>query len=1565
MKRQSRVTARRSRPTAADAPPNDARPKEGVINALAKGLLDGGLPDEIEGFDLRQARHAALFVAAAARQRSRGTPVVRLESEAGRTVGTRRMRLCVINDDMPFLVDSIAAAVNARGLLIHRLLHPIFCVERDTDGQLQDIHPPCEELQHRESFLYLEIDRAPATVRRTLGIEIAQVLADVRAAVEDWPELREALHADAEQLANEEGAALLHWFADGAMTLLGHQIERPGKAPSDSIGVLRHSKKVLMDPGDCAAAIDHFERGGPAPLLAKADHRSTVHRRVPLDLIVLPIRTTGKISGLAVHAGLWTSQALRAPPDEVPVLRRRLSALEESNGFDPRSHAGKALRHAMGSLPHDLLIGLDAEQVAQLVATAMSLADRPRPTVELLQSVLKGQLFAFVWLPREELSTRRRLAIGTMLEEASTGHISSWTVELGEDDLALLRFTIDGDRSAPLPDNRALNSWLDAMLRGWEPAVEEALTPMVGGARAARLALSFVRALPEDYRTRTDAAEAAEDVVRLSAQRGDTGRGVRLLRRPDDGPGRLRLKVYRGEGTIALSDVVPVFENFGFQVLEELPTALETGARIHEFLLATEAEPDALLARAALIEPAIAEVLAGAAENDAFNQLLVAAALDQKAIVLLRAWFRYLRQTGLTYGLGTVVTALRRSPAVAQNLVALFRALHDPTQRGRRHRATEAASAAVDQGLAQVTAIDEDRILRLIRDLILACLRTNAFLSSGAEALAFKFDSSQVPGLPAPVPWREIWVYSPRAEGIHLRNGPIARGGIRWSDRRDDFRTEILGLMKAQIVKNAVIVPTGAKGGFYPKQLPPAAQRDAWLAEGTEAYGLFIRALLSLTDNLVDGKAAHPDGMIIRDGDDPYFVVAADKGTARFSDIANALALERGFWLGDAFASGGGNGYDHKAMGITARGAWIAVRRHFAELGVDVQSQPVRVVGVGDMSGDVFGNGMLLSQAIKLVAAFDHRHIFLDPDPDPTKSWEERRRLFALPRSSWDDYDRALISKGGGVFPRTQKSIPLSAEMRVLLAVEDDALDPAALIRALLKAPADLLWFGGIGTYVKSSAQSHADVGDPANEALRVDAEELGARVIGEGANLAVTQAGRVAFAAGGGRINTDFIDNSAGVDCSDHEVNIKIPLNREMAEGGLTFEGRNRLLAQMTDEVAELVLEDNRLQTLALSIAERGGIAALPALVRGIEILEERGRLNRRTEGLASNEDLLRRAQDNRSLTRPELAVLLSSAKLALQSAIEASTLPDDPMLGGQLLAAFPAKMRKRFAKAIAQHPLRREILATRIANRFVNRLGILAPFALTEEQGGSFAQAASAFVAAERLFAMDALWSDIEQANCPEEARLALFEHAGAGLQLHVGDIMRATDPKRTPGEIVDLLQPGLRTLDAALDTLLPVEPRRQADLLAQSLTAVGAPSPLIARVSRLFEMNGAAGIAALGRQLGVNEIALTKAYTKLGEALGLDWAHSAAVRLAPQDPWDRLLAASLARDFEQLRLDFLARGRKADPSAAVDTWLQAQAPRVEQFRRLVQRARNASTTRIAMLAQIAAQARVLLAR
>ncbi|MBB6426739.1 NAD-glutamate dehydrogenase domain-containing protein [Sphingopyxis sp. JAI128] len=1561
-----------------DTPTSTVKIPPKVAAAYLAALAGSALPGEGDDMDKAALSEASQFAARAALDRAVETPSLLLEPIAAD--GTdRRMRLAIINDDMPFLVDSTSQAVAAQGLVVHRILHPVVAVKRDAKGHLQE----AGEGPARESVIYMELERGDARARRRLLDGLEAALRDVRAAVRDWRAMRAAMLADAAMRVEGEGAELLRWFEGGSMTQLGHEWRtRDGKA-QDRLGISESSDSQLLSPAALEAAFAWFDAqnktgGGPAPLLIKSNRLSAVHRRVLLDLVIVPELKGKKVERLSIHAGLWTSQALSTPPAKVPVLRAQLDALMAKFGFDPSGHAGKALAHALTALPHDLLIAFDSASLEELVLTSMSITDRPRPKLVMVQSALGRHLFAFVWLPRDEVSTGRRIAVEAMLVREAKAGVIGWTMVLEDGGAALLRYTLDLRSGGVVPDTETLNAQLEQMVRGWQPEVEAALAKRGDPGRAAALAARFAATFPPNYRNLYNPEEAARDILRLRDLDADNPRSVRLARKSLDGDDRLRLKVYSAAGPLALSDVVPALEHFGFQVLEEIPTTLgltrvsgidgedEPPIVIHDFTLRLPANVDelALLPYAGVLEGAIAAVLDGRAENDAFNELVLTNQTDPGAIVWLRAWFRYLRQGGSAYGMDTVVSALRHAPALTAALIERFRALHDPKARDAKR--AEALEAEILADFADIKSIDEDRILRLFHAVVSATLRTNAFAPAAAEALAFKIDSSLIPGLPKPLPWREVWVYSPRVEGIHLRAGPVARGGLRWSDRRDDFRTEILGLMKAQRVKNAVIVPTGAKGGFYPKALPDAAlDRDAWFAEGTECYRIFIRSLLSITDNLVGGTVVHPKGVAILDGDDPYFVVAADKGTATFSDIANALAMERDFWLGDAFASGGSKGYDHKAMGITAKGAWISVQRHFAEMGIDVQTDTIRVVGCGDMSGDVFGNGMLLSKAIKLCAAFDHRHIFLDPDPDPAKSWKERERMFALPRSSWDDYDKKLISKGGGVFPRSQKSIPLSPEVQALLGLSVSEIDPSSLISAILKASVDLLWFGGIGTYVKAASQNNAEVGDPANDALRVDAEDLRVKAVGEGANLGVTQAARIAFSAHGGRINTDFIDNSAGVDCSDNEVNIKIALNREMAEGRLGQDDRDALLVRMTDNVADLVLENNRLQALALSIAEKGGSAAVPSLVRIMETFEGAGRLDRKVEGLAANDELLRRAGEGRGLTRPELAVLLSTAKLALQDAIEHSGLPDDPALASDLAAAFPAEMQRDFAQAIADHQLRREIIATKIANRIINRMGIVHPFELVEEEGCALGDIAAAFVAVERLLDMPAIWDALDEAKIDEGVRLSLFAQAASAMASQMADLLRVTQTLSQAGPVVARLEPGVDRLTAGVDSLLSPSVKRQWDMLAQQLLDAGAPETLTSAVVRLFKTDGAIGIVDLAERRGDDEVAVTRAFSHLGEALGLDWAQTLAAHMSPADPWERLLVNSLARDFQQMRLAFLGGLPKGDLDAAVTKWLADHAPRVEQFRSTVDRARMIPNPNGAMLSHIAGQARGLLAR
>ena len=1533
-----------------------------AMTHLEQALVHDSLPGELAGFGAAARRTAAEFVSGAMKQRKAGKSSIKIDTLVDAT-GRRKMRVAVVNANMPFLVDSVAAVVAAHGLVIDRLLHPVIAAARDGQGMLTSL----SESGSPESVIYVETERGDARTRSEIQATLTANLTDVGHAVADWPKLVDALRGEADTLGTGRDADLIRWFANDRMTLLGFVEFEGTNDIVATLGIGATRAQSLLSEAARARAITWFANGEGAVLIIKSNLLSPVHRRVPLDLVILPRFTAGKVTGLAIHAGLWTSAALSSPPTDIPVLRDRLAALQAAYKFDPTGHAGKALGHAFARMPRDILISIDTKALETLTLTAMSIADRPRPQLEMVSAPLDRHLFAFVWLPRDELTTARRVAIGDMLTSAASARLLSWSIELGDGEVALLRYTLDLRVGGSVPDTAPLNQKIESMVRGWAPAVEASLAALGDRGQAARLALRYAAAFPPGYRNGAGPDEAARDIVELHRLADDTSRGVRFYRNEGDSPETLRMKLY-SLAAIALSDAVPSLENFGFRVIEELSTPVDGGAlgHIQKFVIESPGVGEAagIVAKPDVVRHALARVLEGVAENDSFNQLIVELGLDLPSVTLFRALFRYLRQTGLTYGLTTVVDALRAAPSVAHATIALFGALHDPAQRKPGAKTAEAAEATINDGLAGVKGIDDDRILRLYRAVVKATLRTNAFAPAAQEAIAFKLDSALVPGLPAPKPWREIFVYSPRVEGIHLRAGPVARGGLRWSDRRDDFRTEILGLMKAQRVKNAVIVPTGAKGGFYPKALPDPSNREAWLAEGTECYRIFIRTLLSVTDNIVDGKTVHPAGIVVHDGDDPYFVVAADKGTATFSDVANGIAIERGFWLGDAFASGGSVGYDHKAMGITAKGAWLSVQRHFAEAGIDVQSDDVRVVGCGDMSGDVFGNGMLLSKSLKLIAAFDHRHIFFDPDPDPAKSWDERARMFALPRSSWDDYDKSLISKGGGVFPRSLKSVALSKQMRDFLGVTDAAIEPGALISAILKSPADLIWFGGIGTYVKARGESNGDVGDRANDAIRVNADDVRAKVIGEGANLGVTQAARIAFGLRGGRINTDFIDNSAGVDCSDNEVNIKIALSTDVASGSLSQPKRNALLVKMADDVAHLVLEDNRLQTLALSIAERGGGAALPLLTRMIETFETQGRLDRMVEGLAANDELIRRAQNGQGLTRPELAVLLATAKLTLQDAIEHVDTRDDAVLDSELAAAFPAAMRKGHAPAIATHQLRDQIIATKLANRIVNRMGLIHPFELAEEEGVSLGQVGLAFAAIEVLHSAAAVWKSIETAPIGEDARLMLFEQFAIELRVQMADLLRNGWAGAKPSAVIAALAPGLKRLSGELDKLLLAETRIHTEGFAKRLADAGVSKTLAAPLVMLAKLDGTIGVASVARRIAVDELALARGFTQVGAELGLDWAQGAAMRLTPSDPWERLLAAGLARDFQTMRLDFLARIGGAAPEAAAQAWLSVHKTQVARFRDLTKRAQAATAPSTAMLAQIAGQARQLLA-
>ena len=1563
-----------------------------LAQALAGCLFARALPGEIEGLDEAARAAVARFMAGAAARRGPDQPVIHIDPLADD--GARRLRLAIIGEDRPFLVDSTAAAVTAAGVDIHRLLHPIIDVRRDADGTLLEViglgknGAPLSG-HTRESMIYMEIEQVGPKTRAALEASLAQVLADVRAAVIDWQAvlalLRERIRALSDNpppLAphrTAEAMAFLEWLAADNFTLLGARhyrlegdLDDPAmEVTSDGgLGLLADPDYPvwtgMRGPADTPRAFKAL-LASPEPLLiTRAGAVVSVHRRVNGDLVAVKgFDRQGRVVSETRFLGLYTSAALSTSPRQVPLLRRKVGEIIDALGFGESGHSAKALVHVLESFPRMELFEASPDQLKTMALGLLSLLDRPRPKLFARADPFGRFVSALVYVPRDLYTSRLREAAGQMLAQELKGSIARYEVELREEGLARVHYVVDVPDAASFTADQAaaLDRRLRQLVRGWEEDLEAALAELTTPTRAARLARSHGRAFSASYRAQHQPTEAAADIMALATLEDENDRAVRIMAASE--PGQLRLKLYRLGPIIPLSEAVPVLENFGLKVIEEYPFDLDDGrlGRINDFIC--EVPDPAILAGlpalAARLEPALVAVLLGTQENDGFNALIPGCGLEARDASLLRAWFRYLRQTGVTYGVMTAVDALKRYPDITRDLVALFTARF-ALDVADRAKAQEEVLAPIDAGLAEVSSIDDDRIIRLYRAAMLATLRTNFFVPGGPEAMAFKIDSAAMPGLPHPIPYREIWVFSPRVEGIHLRGGPIARGGLRWSDRRDDFRTEVLGLVKAQKVKNTVIVPTGAKGGFFPKLLPPASNRDAWLAEGTEAYRIYIRALLSITDNLdVAGTVLPPAGVVCHDAPDPYLVVAADKGTATFSDTANGIAESQGFWLGDAFASGGGNGYDHKAMAITAKGAWISVQRHFREMGIDVQSETVRVAGVGDMSGDVFGNGLLLSPAVALVAAFDHRHIFLDPTPNIPAGFAERQRMFALPRSSWDDYDKALISEGGGVFARSLKSIPLSPQVQALLGVSVDAMAPGELLSAILKMQVDLIWFGGIGTYVKASTESNADAGDRANDAIRVDAHALKAKAIGEGANLGLTQAARIEFARTGGRINTDFIDNSAGVDCSDHEVNIKIALNGEVAAGRLSRPDRDALLKLMTDDVSELVLRDNRLQTHAISLAETGGAAAVPVLQRLIQTLEGRVGLDRKVEGLPGDDVLAQRAQAGEGLTRPELAVVMAYAKMAAYDVLVTSAVVDDPLLEADLIAAFPAAMQGTHRDAILHHRLRRELVATNLTNELINRAGLSAPFELAEELGAGIADIARAFVAARQLFGFAGLWQAIDTAAVPATAANALHRAAQGVLRAQMADLVRLGGG-RSASALVAAIAPGLKALGNSIEQLVKAEVRGQLDRSAAELASAGAPADLARSIVHVEALDGAVGVALLAAERRRDVAATARAYTMLGETAGLDWARGAAAALNPADPWERLLTAALVRDFEQIRLDLLRHivPEGSNPVQVLALWLEAHATRVARIAASISRARESGMVSAAMLAHIAGQAR-----
>ncbi|MEO3822216.1 NAD-glutamate dehydrogenase [Actinomadura sp. B10D3] len=1434
----------------------------------------------------------------------------------------------VVTDDMPFLVDSVTMELTRHQLATHLIVHPLLGVDRDVAGHLKAFRGKLDSDDDvDESWMHIEVDRtSDRAVLDELERDLLRVLHDVRVAVEDEPKMRARAHEIATAIQENppplpekelaDGVELLDWLADGHFTFLGYRdytLTDDGTAlrpePGTGFGILRNDKRESDSFAALPPEVREKATEKQLMVLTKANSRSTVHRPLYLDYIgVKKFDADGRVIGERRFLGLFTHVAYSESIAHIPVLKAKLDEVLERAGFTADSYDGQDLVEILESYPRDELFQISVDDLLKISLGVLRLRERRQLKLFLRKDMYGRFMSCMVYLPRDRYTTKIRLRIQDILKEAFEGVSVDYSANVTESILARLHVVVRGERGRPLPDVDVseLESRLAAAIRSWEDDLGDAIVEQCGEERSGTLARAYGEAFPEAYKADFPARTAVADLRRLDELTEDVDTSINLYEPYSAEPGERRLKMYRLGEPISLSRILPLLQNMGVEVVDERPYEIRPsdGRRFWIYDLGLRYVPPENVPEEAikdLFQDAFASLWRGDIENDGFNALVLHVGLTWWQAMILRAYALYLRQTGTTFSKRYIEQVLLRNAAITRLIIRLWESRLDPALAGGEEERSAGITEEIHGKLDEVASLDEDRILRAYLSLVQATLRTNHY--QGKPYLAMKFDPERIPDLPLPKPTYEIFVYSPKVEGVHLRFGTVARGGLRWSDRREDFRTEILGLAKAQAVKNTVIVPAGAKGGFVGKQLPdPAVDREAWQRAGIACYKDFISGLLDLTDNLVDGKVVPPPNVVRHDGDDTYLVVAADKGTATFSDIANGVAAEYGFWLGDAFASGGSVGYDHKGMGITARGAWESVKYHFRALGKDVQNEDFTAVGIGDMSGDVFGNGMLLSEHIRLVAAFDHRHIFVDPDPDPGTSFAERRRMFELPRSSWADYDTALISKGGGVFPRTLKSIKVTPQMAAALGIEDGvkALTPHELIRAVLKAPVDLLWNGGIGTYVKSSAENHADVGDKANDPVRVDGGELRCKVVGEGGNLGVTQLGRIEFARGGGLINTDFIDNSAGVDTSDHEVNIKILLDQAVRDGELTGKQRDNLLYEMTEEVGRLVLRDNHGQNVVLAASRAQAPAMLHVHARYLRKLERDGRLKRRLEFLPDDKALAERRQSGLGLTSPEFSVLLAYDKLTLDSQIVASDLPDDPYLESWLVEYFPTPLRERFRSYMDRHPLRREIITTAVVNDLVNASGSTFVFRMNEETGASSPDIARAYLVAREVFEMPRFWRSVEALSdqVAQSTQIAMLLEARKLTERASRWLLHNRRPPFDIRETIDFFGRGATTLSAHLSKLLVGLDLAAFEQRRDGFAELGVPDDLAEQCATFVAAYSTFDLVGIAHDAGrpVEEVA--EVYFDLADRLQLSRLRERIIALPRDDKW-RSMARSALRD------------------------------------------------------------------
>lgn len=1531
--------------------------------------------------------------------RHRGQPNIKLTDYVVEADNNARQITVVeiVNDNMSFLVDSTLAAIVDLGFEIQLVAHPIFDIERNNKGIATKVlgeagAEPAGIDVSRESFIHIHLPRIDSAADRArLVDELTRVYADVASAVTDWPAMRARLIETLTSLRENppplpetvvsEAVAFLQWLVDDNFTILGIReyrykadtTEDPvegtglGILSDPAVHILRRGRElVVMTP-----EIREFIQKPVVLITTKANVKSRVHHRTHLDYVGVKLfDRSGHVVGELRIAGLYTGSAYIQSCASIPYLRQKVAEVVRRADFDPASYFGRALNHVLEDYPRDELFQIDVDTLYRFVHDILQLMDRPR--VRVLPRIDEFGRFVsvLVYVPKDRYDTDVQNAIGAFLARLYQGRLSAIYPSYPGGPLARIHYIIGRDEGeTPVIDRSTLETGIAGLVRTWNDKLTEAFASKVGREKGRELASSYAEAFGGAYREAFSGNAVIEDIADIEALNAERPRAVKLYRREGDPESRAALKVFSRSAPTLLSERVPLLEKLGFKVVNErtyrvTPRNAEPENRVwlHDMSLerATGGAINVERAKADL-EAALMALFDGAAESDGFNALVLESALDWRQAAVLRAYGRYLKQIGVPYGQEYLAETLVRHPEITTRLVALIEARFDPDFAGDRAVGESAVRSEIEMHLQAVSSLDEDRILRRFVNLIEATLRTNIYQrdeqGNPRDTISFKFECAKVEGSPKPVPLYEIYVYSPRVEGVHLRFGRVARGGLRWSDRSQDFRTEVLSLVKAQQVKNSVIVPVGAKGGFVPKRLPPASDRAAWLEEGRGSYRVFISSLLDLTDNREGTDIVPPARTVRHDGDDPYLVVAADKGTATFSDLANEISLEHGHWLGDAFASGGGNGYDHKGMGITARGAWETVKRHFREVNIDIQTVPVTVAGVGDMSGDVFGNGMLLSKAVKLVAAFDHRDIFLDPDPDPAIAWAERKRLFELPRSSWQDYDHALISAGGGVFSRSAKTIPLSEQVRVRLGTTRTEMTPQELMSTILKAPVDLLWFGGIGTYIRGSSESDDRVGDRANDAIRITGQQVRARVVGEGANLGVTQQGRIEAAHSGVRINTDAIDNSAGVNTSDLEVNLKIALAIPEQDGRLTQDDRNALLASMTSEVAKLVLTTNYDQSKAISLMQIRGAEEIGYERRFMHVLESVGRLDRAIEYLPDDAELTAREKRGEGLVRPEIAVLLAYAKLSLYDAILESSVPDDPYVARELSHYFPKVLGERFPDAIAHHRLRREIIATRLSNAIINQAGPTIVTKVADQTGASVQTLTAAFIAVWASFGLGDIIAEIDALDgrigtqagqLSGETQLSLYAEVQDALIDRVIWFSRNIDfTAESIDSVVARFTAGVQEVNQVLDRA-PANAARDARV--EELRALNVPENLASKLARLSALVETPDVVRVAAKAGhaVGEVA--EIHFALEGVFGFKELMEASDDIKLADYYDRLAldraVTGLAEAHCKLTAEVLAAGTGFGKHA-VDSWVQARGDDVVRIRKAVEDIRASGLT------------------